>query len=335
MRPLQEQVIVITGASSGLGRATALRAARQGARLALAARGAEALATTMREVEAAGGRALVLPVDVADAEQVRNLGRQTVDEFGRIDTWVNNAGVALYGEFATLTPEEFARVIAVNLLGEVYGTMVALEVMRRQEEGGTIVNVASVDAERAIPLQSADSAAKAGVKAFSEALRVELEHERVPVRITVVKPASLDTPLFAHAMTKLGVAPKPLPPVYDPELAASAILHAATHPTRDLDVGGAAAALTLMEETAPGLLDWELKEVGWKTQRTDTPKAPTAPNNLFHGEAGPGAIHGGWDGSGFSPYTWLALHPNIGRAALGMGAAVAAGLGLALARLRH
>ena len=328
MLPLDQQVIVITGASSGIGRATAIAAAKRGARLALAARGAEALATTLEEIEAVGARALVMPVDVSDVEQVRGLGRQTMDQFGAIDTWVNNAGVALFAEFARTTPEEFRRVIDVNLMGEVYGSLVALEHMR--ERGGTIVNIASVDAERAIPLQAAYSAAKAGVKAFSEALRVELEHDGVPVQVAVIKPASIDTPLFQHAMTKLGVEPKPLPPVYDPNLVAETILHAATHSTRDLYVGGAAAGLTAMEKTAPGLLDWELKQVAWAAQRTDTPKEPTAPNNLFHGEMGPGAIRGGWGGSGFSPYTWLELHPNVGRAALGLAVA-----GLALTRLRR
>lgn len=285
----------------------------------------------MLAIEAVGGRALLMPVDVSDYEQVRALGRQTMDEFGRIDTWVNNAGVALFGEFAALTPAEFRRVIDVNLMGEVHGTLVALDHMR--ERGGTIVNVASVDAERAMPLQSAYSAAKAGVKAFSEALRVELEHDNVPVQVAVIKPASIDTPLFRHAMTKMGVAPKPLPPVYDPDLVAETILHAATHPSRDLAVGGAAAGITVMEKMAPALLDRELKQVAWAAQRTDVPKPADGPNNLFHGEAGPGAIRGGWGGSVFSPYTWLEIHPNVGRAALGLAAATVAGL--ALDRLRR
>jgi len=327
MRPLNEQVMVITGASSGIGRATARKAAASGARLVLAARSVEALTATLQEITGCGGQAVAVPTDVSDFAQVDALGRHAIEQFGRIDTWVNNAGVAVYAEFARTTPEEFRRVIDVNLMGEVYGTMVALTHMR--EAGGVIVNVASIDADRAMPLVSAYSAAKAGVRGFSEALRVELEHDGVPVHVEVIKPASIDTPLFQHAETKLGVVPKPIPPVYDPDLVADTILRAATHPGRAVYVGGAAAGVGLMEKVAPRLLDVGFNLFGWSEQRTDVPKSPDAPNNLFAPEAGSGAIRGDWDGSAFSPYTWLKLHPNVGRAALAVGVA---GLAFSLAR---
>ena len=330
MRPLAEQVIVITGASSGIGRATALVAARRGARLALAARGAEALEETQREVEALGAEAIAAPIDVADYSEVEALGRQTVERFGRIDTWVNGAAVTIYGEFVSISPDEFRRVIEVNLLGAVHGAMVALARMRDQDGGGTIVNISSALGDRAAPLQAAYSAAKHGLNGFSEALRVELEHGRVPVRVAVIKPASIDTPFFQHARTKMGVAPKPMPPVYDPDLVAEAILHAATHAVRELPVGGASAGLSTLEKIAPRLIDRQLTLAGYRVQQADEPKPATAPDNLFAGSTGPGAIRGGYDGRRFSLYTWLKLHPFVRPVVL--GAAALAGVAVARGR---
>ena len=328
MRPLEEQVIVITGGSSGIGRATALEAVERGAQVVIAARGEEALAATKHELEAAGGAVLAVPTDVADFEQVRELGRRTVERFGRIDTWVNNAAVTIYGEFAQVTPEEFERVIAVNLLGPVYGAKVALE--RMGSEGGAIVNVASGLADRAVPLQAAYSASKFGLEGFSEALRVELEHAKSPVRIAVIKPTSIDTPFFSRARTKMGVKPKPLPPVYDPQLVAEAILYAATHPVRDLEVGGGALSMSL-QQVVPRLLDRPLTGTGYSQQQSDTPKSESAPDNLFTSPPGPGSVRGEWGGRRISTSTWLGMHPLVRRTALGGAAALA---GLAVVRRR-
>ncbi len=325
-RPLDQQVIVITGASSGIGRCTAIEAGRRGAKVVLAARGAEALETARQEVEAAGGEALVVPTDVADFGQVEALGRRAVERFGRIDTWFNNAGISVHAEFAQTTPEEFRRIVDVNLMGEVYGAMVALRHMG--EAGGTIVNMASVEADRALPLHAAYAAAKHAVEGFSEALRVELEHAGSPVRVSVIKPASIDTPFFQHERTKTGVQPRPVPPVYDPRLVAEAVLHAAVRPTRELTVGGFGAVLGTSEKLSPRLVDLQLRLAGYPAQQTEEPKAEAAPDNLFAASPGPGAIRGGWDGRRASLYTTLQLRPGLRRAALG-GAALA---GLALAR---
>lgn len=329
MRALNEQVIVITGASSGIGRLTAIEAGRRGAKVVLAARSIEGLASARDEVEAAGGWPLAVPTDVSDYQQVEELGRRAIEQFGQIDTWVNNAGVALYAEFWQHTPEEFRRIVDVNLMGEVYGTMVALRQMRSQ--GGTIVNVASVEADRALPLHSAYAASKHAIKGFSEALRTELEHAGSPVRVTVIKPASIDTPLFQHARTKLGVAPRPAPPVYDPILVAEAILHAAVHPTRDMTVGGFGAVLGASEVAMPGLLDHQMAVVGYPVQETDEPKTEAAPDNLFAPSPDPLAVRGGWDGRKASLYMTLQLNPAARRAALGTAALV----GFAAARARR
>jgi NAD(P)-dependent dehydrogenase (short-subunit alcohol dehydrogenase family) len=327
-RPLAEQVIVITGGSSGIGRATALAAARAGARVVIAARGAEALAAAEREIAAAGGEVLAVQADVADYAQVEELGRRAVARFGRIDTWVNNASVSIYGELPEITPEEFRQVIHVNLLGVVHGSMVALAHL--PETGGTIVNVSSGLGERSVPLQTAYCAAKAGVIGFDEALRAELAHGGRPIQVVSIKPSSINTPFFAHARTKRGVQPRPFPPVYDPDLVATAILHAATNPARDLPVGGAGAFLTLVEQITPGLLDRALARIAYPAQLTDKPKGPAGLDTLFTGSAGTGAIRGEFRATGVSPHLWLTLHPRARRAMIAGALAV----GLALARRR-
>jgi NAD(P)-dependent dehydrogenase (short-subunit alcohol dehydrogenase family) len=306
MRPLAEQVIVVTGGSSGIGRATALAAAARGAKVAIAARGADALEATRREIEGTGGEVLAVPTDVAEFSQVEALGRETVGRFGRIDTWVNAAAVSVYGEFDRVEPDEFRRVIEVDVLGTAHGARVALAQMKRQPEGGTIVNISSGLGDRAVPLQSAYSAAKAAVTGFGEALRVELARAGSPIRVATIKPASIDTPFFRHARSKMDAAPAPVPPVYDPDLVAGAILHAATHPVRELSVGGASAALTTLEKIAPAALDWGLKLVGYAAQRADHSASATGPDNLFAGSTGPGSVRGEWGGRSFSLYTALA-----------------------------
>ena len=331
MRPLAEQVIVITGGSSGIGRATALAAVARGAKVAIAARGTDALEAARREIEGAGGKVLAVPTDVAEFAQVEALGRQTVERFGRIDTWVNAAAVSVYGEFDRIEPEEFRRVIEVDVLGTAYGAKVALAQMKQQPEGGTIVNVSSGLGDRAVPLQSPYSASKAAVNGFGESLRVELAHAGSPVRVSTIKPASIDTPFFRHARSKMDAAPAPVPPVYDPDLVAEAILHAATHPVRELSVGGASAALSTLEKIAPAVLDVSLKLVGYRTQQADRPASATGPDNLFAGSVGPGSVRGAIGGRRFSLYTALATRPP----AKPLAWAALALAGIATARFRR
>jgi NAD(P)-dependent dehydrogenase (short-subunit alcohol dehydrogenase family) len=221
VRPVGEQIVVLTGASSGIGRETALEFGRRGATLVLAARNKEALDTLVAEVERLGGEAVAVPVDVGDFDQVTELAAQAVERFGRIDTWVNNASVSTYGTVEQMDVDEIRRVIEVNLLGEIHGMKAALPHLRRT--GGTIINVSSTLGKRAVALQAAYCAAKHGVVAFGEALRLELRHAKVPVAVVDVLPSSINTPLFEHARSKLGVVPQPIPPVYEPRVVADAI----------------------------------------------------------------------------------------------------------------
>lgn len=252
-RPLSEQVAVVTGASSGIGRATALEFAKRGATVVLAARGEAALTGLAEEIGSHGGEALAVPTDVSEWEQVQALARRAVEAYGRIDTWVNNAAVHLYARFVDTTPEEFARVMQVNLMGQVHGAAAALAEMRHT--GGVLIGVSSVEGLRAVPLQAPYVTSKWGLRGFYDVLRMELAEEGAPVAVTTILPASMDTPLFAHARSKIGAVPKPPPPVYAPEAVARAIVHAATHPSREVTVGGAGVQFGMLQHWAPALTD--------------------------------------------------------------------------------
>ncbi len=321
MKPIGEQVVFITGRSSGIGRATANAAAKKGAKVAIVARGEEALEATASEIRSAGGAVLALPCDVSDAGQVRRVAERVVAEWGRIDTWVNAAAVSVYGEFAEIPEAEFRRVIEIDVLGVANGMRAAILEMRSRPDGGTIVNVSSGLGDRAVPLQSAYCAAKHAVNGLSESVRTELEHDGLPIRISVIKPASIDTPFFTHAKSRMGVAPKPFPPVYDPSLVADAILHAATHPVRELPVGGASAALSALEKISPRLLDVQLRLIGYPAQQGDTIDPDATPDNLWTGAVGTGSIEGGYGGRKVSLYSWLRLTP-AGRVGTVAGAAL-------------
>ncbi len=319
LKPLDEQVIVITGASSGIGRLTAQTAAQAGAKVVAAARSADALNALVRDIEIAGGEALAVPTDVSDVEQVRQLAERAIERFGRIDTWVNNASVAIYADVASTTPEEYRQVVDVNLMGTIYGSQVALAHLR--DEGGSIINVSSIEGERGMPLHSAYAAAKHAVVGFSEAMRVEMQHDGIPVNVVVIKPSSINTPFFRHARTKLGVQPGPFPPVYDPALVTDAILYAATHPVRDMIVGDAGAMIIGLNTIAPQALDWTFARVGYQLQKTDQPKSEDDRHNLYEGVTREGYARGEFKAMSVSPYTWWRMQPTgrklfIGAAAL-------------------
>lgn len=310
-RPLAQQIVVITGASSGIGRQTALTFAKAGATCVVAARGGEALDAVAQEIERLGGRALPVVTDVGDWLAVEALARAAVDHFGRIDTWVNNAAISVYATAEELSVEEVDRVVRVNLLGQIYGCKAALPAFRRQGTG-TIINVASVLAERSVPLQSAYCASKHGIKGFTESLRLELQRDPGGVAVCLVLPSSINTPLFAHARSRLGKQPAPIPPVYEPSTVAEAIAALAVHPRRQVVVGGAGKLVTLLERLSPALLDWYMARGnrGFHSQLSD--RADDGSDNLFQPWPGAGRTTGeaGEQTRSSSLYTrYLELHP--------------------------
>lgn len=280
---------MITGGSSGIGLATAVQLGRRGATVVLAARGASALERAAVEVERAGGRAVAVPTDVAEWREVEALAQRAVDSFGRIDTWVNGAAVSAYGLLSDLPVEEIRRVIDVDLLGHVHGIKAALPHMRAQGQG-TIIAISSGLGVRSVPLQAPYCAAKAGVVGLMDALRLELEHDQdVDIGVTTILPASINTPFFDQAGSRLGVRPAPIPPVYEPQAVADAIVYAAEHQVRDIAVGGAGKALMLCQRLAPRFTDRLLLfgGQGFARQRSDR-REPAGAGNLFQ----PGTANG-------------------------------------------
>jgi short-subunit dehydrogenase len=242
LRKLSEQVIVITGASSGIGRATAKMAAQKGARVMLTSRSEQELANVVAEIREAGGRASFHAADVTRADQVEAVARRAEREYGRIDTWVNNAGISAYGPIERLGLDDMRRVMDVTFWGVVNGTRTALPLLRKAG-GGALINIGSEVSTAAIPLQGLYVAAKHAVAGFTDVLRQELEKERAPISVTLIRPGSIDTPFFRHAQSVTGREPAPPPPVYAPEMVADVILHCASHVERDIVVGGAARAM--------------------------------------------------------------------------------------------
>ena len=271
LKPLAEQVVVVFGASSGIGRVTAIRAVERGARVVAAARGAEALATLAGDV-VDPERLEVVTAEAADPDEVRAVADRAVERFGRLDTWAHVSGVGEFARFEDHTPEEFRRLVEIDLLGPVHGAMAALPHLRREGRGAYVV-VSSELARRAMPLASAYCAAKHGVHGFVEALRVELQHEGVPISITEVLPGTIDTPFFEHARTRLRVRPSGPPPVYAPERVAAAILRAAERPRRDAVVGGAAQVQLALQRLSPRLMDF-LVRAAIPFEHSGEPKSP-------------------------------------------------------------
>ena len=318
-RPVAEQVVVITGASSGIGRETALEFAQLGASVVLAARNVEALEEVVREAERIGGRAEAVPTDVAEWPEVERLAARAVERFGRIDTWVNNAAVSEYATVEQMTVEEIDRMVRVNLLGQIYGSKAA--VSRMVPEGdGTIINVGSALSERAIPLQSVYCATKHGILGFTEALRLELARDHPEITVSLVMPSSINTPLFDLARSKMGVKPMPIPPIYEPRVVAEAIVFAAEHARRTVTVGGSGKFMTLMDRLSPDLVDWYMLQGDrmWKNQRTNESDVPA--DNLFEPSRGKGSTTGdfGDQAKSTSLYTrHFELYPERVRAAAG------------------
>ncbi len=287
----QSEVVVITGASAGVGRATVQAFAKRGAHIGLIARGKDGLEGAKRDVEAAGGKALVLPTDVADADQVEAAAVAVEREFGPIDIWVNDAMVSVFSPIKEMTADEFKRVTEVTYLGFVYGTMTALKRMLPRD-AGAIVQVGSALAYRSIPLQAAYCASKAAIRGFTDSLRCELLHDKSNVHVTMVQMPALNTPQFGWVKSRLPHKAQPVPPIYQPEVAAEAIYWAAHHKRREVHVGWSTQQAIWGTKFAPGLLDRYLARTGYEGQQTDQPADPHRPNNLWEPVDGDGADHG-------------------------------------------
>ncbi|MCB2055887.1 MAG: SDR family oxidoreductase [Geminicoccaceae bacterium] len=320
--------VVVTGASAGVGRAVVRRFARPGIRLALIARGRERLERAAGEVRAAGAEALVLPVDVADAAAVDDAAARTEAAFGPIDVWINAAMVTVFAPVAEMTAGEYRRVTEVTYLGCVHGTLAALQRMKPRDRG-TIVQVGSALAYRSIPLQSAYCAAKSAIVGFTDSLRCELIHDRSDVRLTVVHLPAVDTPQFDWARSKMPRRPQPLPPIFEPELIADAVHHAAWHPRREYWLGWSAAKAILAQKVAPGIADHLLAHRAWDGQMTDEPRNADRPDNLFEPVAGDQGARGRFAdrASTTSPAIWSSEHRTL---LLGLAGMVLAGTALAV-----
>ena len=305
------KVVVITGASAGVGRATVRRFARDGARIGLLARGVDGLEAARAEVEAAGGRALVLPTDVADAKQVEAAADAVERELGPIDIWINDAMTSVFSPLKEMTPDEFRRVTEVTYLGVVYGTMAALKRMLSRDYG-TIVQVGSALAYRSIPLQSAYCGAKHAIQGFTDSLRCELIHDRSNVHITMVQLPAVNTTQFSLVKNRLPNRPKPLGTIYQPEVAADAIHWAAHHRRRELYVGTPSVESIVGNKIAPGLLDRYLGRNGYQGQQTSEPKDPDQSDNLWEPVPGDHGAHGTFDQNAHrrSPELWFAKNRN-------------------------
>ncbi len=328
LKPIKEQVVVVCGASSGIGRETALRFAKRGAKVVVSARGEQGLRTLVEEIRRDGGEAVSVVADVTDFAQVKAVADRAVQEYGRLDTWVHAAAVLLYALFEDTTPEEFKHVINVNLVGQAYGAMAALPHLRR-EGRGALIHISSVEAKRSFPYHSAYASSKHGIDGFLETLRVELRHEGVPISVTQVMPATINTPLFSTARTKIGVKPVGAPPIYQPGTVANVILYAAEHPTRDIIAGGSGKGILSTQRMSPRFMDAVMSRVGFRGQKTTEPKSEDAPDNLYvpieeydtsEGDFSRWALRR-------SLYNWLETHPKARRTALLGTVAAAAALG--------
>jgi NAD(P)-dependent dehydrogenase (short-subunit alcohol dehydrogenase family) len=333
LKPINEQVVAVVGASSGIGRAAALAFAQRGAKVVAAARGEPGLRSLVDEVRQAGGEADYVVADVAHYDEVKAIADRAVERFGRLDTWVGCAAVSVYAIFEHTTPEEFKQVIDVNLLGQAYGAMVALPHLKR-EGRGALIHISSVEGRRALPYHRAYAASKHGIIGFLDALRLELQHENVPINVTAIMPASINTPFFNKARTKIGVKPMGMPPIYQPDIVVDAILYAAEHEVRDIVVGVAGKVISMTQRLAPRTMDTMLERTAFEGQKTDEPKRPDDPNALFEPIAGYDRVTGDFGSQALqrSAATWMDTHPAARDFAL--GAAAVAGVAYLVRALR-
>lgn len=322
--PKQSEIVVITGASAGVGRATAREFARRGASIGLIARDETGLETARSEVERFGARALVVPADVADHVQIEAAARRIEETLGPIDIWINNAMVSVLSPLQEMTADEFRRVTDVTYLGVVYGTMAALHYMAPRNRG-TIVQVGSALAYRSIPLQSAYCGAKHAVRGFTDSLRSELLHDKSKVHVTMVQLPALNTPQFDWVMSRMPREPQPVPPIFQPEVAARGIYWASHHRRRELNIGFPTVKAIVANKIVPGYIDRYLAKHGYESQQTNEPANANRPNNLWKPVSKDFGAHGRFDSRAHScsAHYWITTHRAWISAAVGVAASAA------------
>jgi short-subunit dehydrogenase len=327
LKCLSDQVIVVTGASSGIGLATARMAAARGARLVLVARSAQSLEQLTQEIRAQGGDAILAVADVSRQDEVHTIALKAIDEFGGFDTWINNAGTGMYAAIEQASVDDMRRLFETNFWGVVYGSLEAVSHLKAR--GGALINMGSAESERALPLQGVYAASKHAVKAFTDALRMELEAEGAPISVTLVKPGSIDTPFTLNARNYLDTQPKHVPPVYAPEAVARAILHCAEHPVRDVFAGGGAKGIAAFGYHAPRLTDLGMERYVIPGSESGDLARPRHDNGLMR-PSNKLQERGNYPGHVMrnSLYTQASLHPAL-------AGAVVAGAGLALRAWLH
>lgn len=317
LKPIQEQIIIITGASSGIGLVTARMAAKQGAKLVLSARNEEALRQLVEEIRQHGGQAIYVVADVGQEEDVDRIAEAAIAEFGTFDTWVNNAGVSIFGGCEEVTIPDMKRMFDTNFWGVVYGSRAAVRHYKQRGKSGSLINVGSVFGDRATPVQSTYSAAKHALHGWTDALRMELEAEKAPVSVTLIHPGRIDTPYNEHARSYLAKQPAHRGMIYPPEVVAEAILYSAAHPKRDIFVGSQAWFAAALGDIAPRLMDKLMEIWMYPSQQADRPSRSREDNALYH--AGYGlherGTHLGWIRSG-SIYVKASTHPFLTTIAL-------------------
>ncbi|MBA2735800.1 MAG: SDR family oxidoreductase [Pyrinomonadaceae bacterium] len=322
LKPIAAQVVIVFGASSGIGRLTALELAKKGAKVCVAARSEEGLKSLVAEIEENGGETFYVLADAAEFDQVQAVAEKTVERYGRLDTWVHSAGAFIFAPFTETEPDEYERLIKVNLLGQIYGAKAAFPHLEKR--GGALIHITSVEAWRTVPLQSAYGASKHGVYGFLQALRVEFAHNEIPVAVTQILPAAINTPIFDKGRNKMPFKPRPVPPIYHPQIVVDAILYAAENETKDLIAGGAGAGVVGAERLSPRLTDWITEKVGFIGQKTDIPSSGDYKGNLFEPLGEFDTVEGRFSDEQFEsdPYTYLATRPKKRNALLAAGAII-------------
>lgn len=310
LKPIGVQVVVIFGASSGIGRLAALEFAKRGTKVVVSARSEEGLKSLVKEIEDGGGDAIYFVADAAEFEQVKAVAEKTVETFGRLDTWIHSAATFIFGTVEKTDPEEYKRLIEVNLLGQIYGAKAALPHLK--EKGGALIHLSSVEAFRTAPFQSAYGASKHGIHGFLQVLRVELAHDKIPVSVTEVLPAAINTPIYDKGRNKMPFKPRPVPPIYHPQIVVDAIVYAAENPIPEIIAGGAGVGVELAEKISPRMADFFSGTIGYAGQTSSEESDGKFAGSLFEPISGFDTVEGSFSGEQFKsdPYTWLKTHPK-------------------------